>query len=95
MVRVIVEHFLNNKGQEYFPQWIGEIKTYLKNYEGFVSIEQLIDIKNETRTVLLLSFKSLETLMSWAKSQTHDNEIKKLDAFMVQKQISHIFESRD
>lgn len=89
---VFVEHFLNEKGVVYFPDWIREIQRVLEKYDGFQSIQQLKDIQNDQRCLLLLHFENLELLRNWAKSDDHDQMIAKLAQYRFQKQASQILE---
>ena len=78
MVIVLVEHFLSEEGQRYFPEWIEEIAEVLRGFEGFISIRQLTDVENPERCHLLLRFESLDLLRAWADSEEHDQMIERL-----------------
>ena len=78
MILVFVEHFLNEKGQNYFPEWIKEVKEVLNNFDGYIDLEQLRDIQNEKRSLLQLRFDNIALLKKWAASEVHDQMIKKL-----------------
>lgn len=94
MILVIVEHFLNEAGRQYFSRWLEEIETVLKNYEGFQSIEQIQKIEEPESVHLLMHFSSIDLLRKWAKSQEHDDMLGRLKPFMVQKQKSLIFQKK-
>lgn len=92
MILVFVEHFLNENGIAFFPQWITNVRFVLQAYEGFISIKQIKDIENENRCVLELHFANLELLREWAQSTEHDQAIAQLKEYRYQKQRSQIFE---
>lgn len=90
MVIVIVEHFLSTKGQNYFPRWLSDTATILKNSEGFVSID-FIEKVGACGTCLLLKFDSLENLRTWSGSEEHSQALDRLSQYQVKKQISQIY----
>lgn len=91
MIIVLVEHFLNEEGQQYFPTWIEEIAEVLQDFDGFISIRQLTDIDKPERCQLLLRFESLDLLRRWADSAEHDHMIERLSPYQKRKQQSEIF----
>ncbi|UOB16755.1 hypothetical protein [Abyssalbus ytuae] len=93
MIKVFVEHFLNDQGKEYFPSWINEASEVLKNYEGFIEVKQIQDINDEKRLHLLLSFKNFKLFMEWVSSKDHEDVLAKLKPYMLQKQKSQIFKT--
>ena len=84
--------FLNAAGRTYFPLWMQQIETVLSDFEGFISINLLKDIENEGRTLLFLNFASLDALHGWTNSDSHAQELAKLEKFMIRKQESRTFE---
>lgn len=92
MIVVLVEHFLNEDGRRYFPQWIAEIEAVLNGFEGFVSIERLADVDDPERSVLLLRFERLDLLRTWAASDEHDRLIERLAPYRTRTQQSCIFQ---
>ena len=92
MIVVFVEHFLNEEGRRYFPQWITEIEGVLDGFEGFVSIERLADVDDSDRSTLLLRFERLDLLRTWAASPAHDRMIEQLAPYRCRKQQSQIFQ---
>lgn len=93
MIVVVVEHFLNEDGQRYFPTWIEEIAEVLRDVEGFISIRQLNDVDDPERCLLLLRFESIDLLRAWADSEAHDRMIDRLSPYQTRKQTSEIFEA--
>ena len=91
MIIVIVEHFLNEAGQQYFPNWIKEVESVLRQWDGFVKVEQIQNVESENSTHLLLQFESLALLRAWSKSEEHDQMIAKLAPFRLKKQRSAVF----
>jgi antibiotic biosynthesis monooxygenase (ABM) superfamily enzyme len=91
MIVVLVEHFLSEEGQRYFPTWIEETAEVLRDFDGFVSIRQLTDIDNPERCQLLLRFESLDLLRAWADSEEHDRMIGRLAPYQKREQNSEIF----
>lgn len=91
MVIVHVQHFLNEKGQQYFKEWIAEIAQTLRSFKGFHSISILENIDQNNECHLLLTFESEILLRKWANSKEHDNFIQKLKPYQHRKQVSSIF----
>ena len=91
MLLILVEHYLNQEGKNYFEEWINEVRIILGKYKGFQSIEKNEDIENTDRSLLLLKFENLELLRIWSSSQEHDKMIKLLKKYMIKKQKSQIF----
>ena len=91
MIIVVVEHFLNEDGQQYFPTWIDEIAEVLRDVDGFISIRQLTDIDHPERCSLLLRFESMDLLREWADSDEHDRMIERLAPYRKRKQTSQLF----
>lgn len=92
MVVVIVEHFLDEVGRKYFPDWIMEVRQVLKEYKGFHSIQQIRDKDKLDGSHLILYFENLDLLWIWAKSKEHDQLIAKLLPFKIKKQQSQVYE---
>ncbi len=90
MLLVLVEHFLDKSGKEYFDKWINEVRIILNNFKGFQSIERLEDVEDKDRNLLLLKFENLKLLKEWSNSEEHDNMIRLLKNHMVKKQKVHI-----
>lgn len=91
MILVLVEHFLSEEGQQYFPTWIDEIAEVLRDFDGFIFIRQLTDVDEPDRCQLLLRFESLDLLRAWADSEEHDHMIERLSSYQKRKQKSDIF----
>lgn len=91
MVIVLVEHFLNEAGRQYFPSWIKEVETVLQEWKGFVKIDLLKDVESDNSTHLLIQFENLSLLRAWSKSEEHDQMIAKLAPFRLKKQKSKVF----
>ena len=91
MITVIVEHYLNEEGKTVFSSWVNELKKILKPYKGYVSLDQLIDVEDESRTLLELKFENMELLRYWSKSKEHDQAIAQLLEYRIKKQKSQIF----
>ncbi len=94
MIYLFVEHFLTEEGKEYFPHWINIERGELKKFDGFVRIEQLEDMENFFRSILLLNFDVNENLNIWASSKEHELLIEKLNPLMIRKQVSQVFRNR-
>lgn len=94
MIIVHVEHYLNEAGRIYFPQWLSEIADVLRSFEGFETIAQLVDVEDENACHLLLEFESLPLLRAWSKSEAHDEMIGRLEPYRFKKQRSKVFEKR-
>ena len=77
MIIVHVEHFLDEAGQLYFPQWLQEAAAVLRGFDGFLDIRQLRHIETPFACHLLLRFESLSLLQNWAKSAEHDQLISR------------------
>lgn len=92
MVIVIVEHYLNEAGQRYFPAWLEEVEQILREWSGFISIEQIRKVEQSKATWLLLRFENLPLLRAWAKSEDHQGILDLLAPFRERKQHSQIFE---
>lgn len=90
MVIVIVEHFLNTEGRNYFPRWLSDTAAILKNFAGFISICSVEKI-NTHGTFLLLKFNSLENLEAWSGSEEHSLALDKLMQYQIKKQVSQIY----
>ncbi len=95
MIVVFAEHFLNQEGQRYFPDWVDEVAATLSDFDGFISIRRLTDPDHPMRSLLLLYFESRTLLRKWSKSSTHDHLIEKLTPYRRRKQISQIFRLTD
>ena len=89
---VIVEHFLNEKGEAIFPDWIRTTRELLQSYDGFISLVQLKSFDDENRTLLELRFENMQLLRSWSKSDAHDQTIDQLSEYRNKKQVSQVFE---
>lgn len=88
---VIVKHYLNQEGKAFFPSWINSARKVLKEFQGFVSIEQIIPLEDENQSMLLLRFKSHSQLKIWATSAEHEILMDSLKPYMISKQKSEFF----
>lgn len=91
MLHIIVEHFLNKEGQARFSKWVLETRKVLKDFEGFIEINELEDVENNNRSVLLLKFENYSLLRKWSRSNDHEKVLKKIRPHMKKKQKSQIF----
>lgn len=91
MIKVIVEHFLTEQGRDEFSNWILAVQIELKKFKGFISINELIDIQNTLRSILILEFDSYENLKVWSSSISHELMLAQLRPMMIKKQQSQIF----
>ncbi len=94
MIIVYVHHLLNEAGQQYFPTWLQLIADKVRQYEGFISVRQLIAIEHPEQCHLLLEFESLPLLRRWASSPTHDEVVALLDPFRTGPAQATIFEAK-
>ncbi len=92
MILVVVEHFLTDEGMHFFPKWIKKTQHVLKNFEGFISLEQVQSIPHENRTLLLLRFQSLPQLRFWSSSIEHEEVLEELRSYRLVKQKSQIYQ---
>ncbi len=90
MLLILVEHYLDKSGKEYFDEWINEVRIILNKFKGFQSIEKLEDIEDKERNLLLLKFENIKLLRKWSNSEEHNNMIKRLKNHMIKKQKSQI-----
>ncbi len=74
-----------------FPVWLKEAVDTLQDFDGFISVRQLIPIDSPDECHLLLEFENIELLRSWASSRAHDDLIEKLAPYRERKQRSTIF----
>ncbi|PHN04706.1 antibiotic biosynthesis monooxygenase family protein [Flavilitoribacter nigricans] len=95
MIIVLVEHFLNNEGIHYFPEWIDRARPVLAPFEGYLNIRRMKDVENASRCVLMLEFAELGQLRSWAKSTEHNELVALLDPYVVQKRQSKVYSVSD
>ena len=94
MVIAHVHHLLNEPGQRYFPDWLQIAAGKLRQFEGFISIRQLIDIEHPLECHLLLEFDSLPLLWRWSSSPLHDDLIALLEPFRTGPLQSTVFEAK-
>lgn len=87
----LVEHFLNKEGSIYFPLLLKEITEKLKEFPGFISLEQLQEKNHTNRSLLLLKFESAEDLKTWANSKEHKWFLEQLTPFMESKYNATLF----
>lgn len=87
----LVEHFLNKEGTICFPLLLKEITEKLKEFPGFISLEQLEEKKDTNRSILLLKFESAEDLKTWASSKEHKWFLEQLTPFMVRNYDATLF----
>ncbi len=80
-----VQHFLNEEGQKFFPQWIKATKEHMKDFDGFIDFYQaeLHESKIKT-TFFFLIFDTAENLNKWGESEIHNQVINQLIPFMQQ-----------
>ncbi len=90
MLLILVEHYLDKSGKEYFDKWINKVRIILNKFKGFQSIEKLEDVEDKERNLLLLKFENIELLREWSNSEEHNNMIRLLKNHMVKKQKSQI-----
>ncbi len=83
MILIHVEHFLDEKGQEYFPRWLEEVNQVLKGYNGFRGLRQLHNLDTGGGCHLLLEFESRALFDTWATSIKHDEMVARLAPFRV------------
>ncbi len=90
MLFVLIEHYLDKSGKEYFDKWLNEVRIVLTKFNGFQFLEKVEDVEDKERDLLLLKFENLELLRKWANSEEHNNMIKLLENHMLKKQTSQI-----
>jgi hypothetical protein len=86
MVIAHVHHQLNEPGQQYFPDWLQIAADKLRQFEGFISIRQLIDVEHP--------LECLPLLRRWASSPLHDDLIALLEPFRTGPLQSTVFEAK-
>ena len=91
MILVLVEHYLTEEAQYFFPEWISQVREALRDFEGFIALDQIKDLQDDSRSLLLLKFESIELLRVWSSSEIHDQMLEKLKPVMLKKQYSQIF----
>ncbi len=79
MITIFAEHFLNDQGRDYFPDWIAEMEAELRFFDGFKSIEHMRDLKNSERNLYFLQFDAVEHMREWAKSRIRAGFLKKIE----------------
>lgn len=81
--------------RRYFPTWIEQIAGVLQEFEGFMSIQPLVEIDHPERCMLLLllRFERLDLVRQWPASPEHDDMIDHLTPYPERKQESQIFEA--
>ncbi|MBX2874736.1 MAG: hypothetical protein KTR30_21615 [Saprospiraceae bacterium] len=92
MIIVIVEHFLNEAGQTYFPEWVEEVEKVLDRWPGFINLQRIKKVEQPEATWLILRFETLPLLRAWAASEDHEYILGLLTPYRWQKQRSQIFE---
>lgn len=95
MISVHVQHFLNQEGIDYFPEWIEKGKKVLKTFDGFISMKQILYPTKPEETHLILNFDTEKNLKRWSKSAEHHNYLYVLREFTLKKHESSIFEVED
>ena len=90
MVVVFVDHYLNEQGIQYFPDWIRSTRGKVAQFQGFVSLSQL-DEFNQNSCVLELKFQFIEQLKDWSTSQEHTNALEQLLPYRLKKHTSRLF----
>lgn len=90
MLLILVEHYLDKSGKDYFEKWINEVGTVLSNFKGFQSIEKLEDVEDKERNLLLLKFENIELLREWSNSEEHEKVLGLLKHYTIKKQKSQI-----
>ncbi len=91
MIYVLIEHYLSEGGKQYFPKWVDAVRDALKSQKGFLQLEQIKDMEDIDRSLLLLQFNTLENLQLWAKSEVHQTLLQNLQHYRIKKQQSQIY----
>lgn len=91
MVIIIVEHYLNQEGELYFPSWLQEVRNKLKKWPGFIRLK-LLESKGKTQCILYLEFSSKEKLNLWAASIEHSEMLTNISKFKIKKYHSTVYE---
>ena len=90
MLIVFVEHFLTEAGREYFPVWMGEVRTAVAPFPGFRALRKVTDVEQSERCLLFLEFASVEELRVWGGSEAHRRALGKIKPYQVKKQHSQL-----
>lgn len=80
MILVKVNHYLIEKGLDYFPIWFENLFECISKKRGFVDIAHSIN-KYENICNIVLLFDNKSNLNNWATSSEHDKIVGKLDEY--------------
>lgn len=75
MIRVIVEHYLDEQGASLFDEWVNDVQRRAQNYTGYQSVRRVNDIRHPERTIIQLEWDSQESLDTWRASDDHHQVI--------------------
>ena len=92
MIHVLVEHFLSEPGSAYFDEWVTGVRERASKYNGFVSTKRAKVIKAPEKTVIFLEWESGEALAAWRSSQDHEEILKLLHPFQINRSIVQFLE---
>ncbi len=65
MIVILVQHFLNDEGQQGFGEWVENLAQHASRYEGFIAARPLILEADPTQTYVLLEWENDELLDRW------------------------------
>lgn len=88
MIIIHVEHFLNEKGKEYFPTFVKEMRKAMIVYNnGYISLRQLIRENAKGETHFLLEYVNFELLQEFSKIEPHTKLLNELKKYQLKKQV--------
>lgn len=91
MIVAIVQHYLNKKGQQVFPEWISQVEQKLSSFDGFMGIEKIENVRFPEICCLMLQFDTTENLKKWSQSIDHGLLVNELTKYCLQPYRSQIF----
>jgi antibiotic biosynthesis monooxygenase (ABM) superfamily enzyme len=91
MVYVIEEYHLNDEGREYFDDWIMETLRVIPNFEGYHTLQQVEDINQPGRKLLMKIFDTISNFHTWDNSHEHQEVLGKLRPYMTQDRDSTVY----
>jgi len=68
MILALVQHFLNEEGQQLFPAWLTRVAREANRYDGFISLRRLSIPDDPSACCMLLEFADPECLRIWVNS---------------------------
>ncbi len=92
MIRVLIERRVKEGKKGDLTHLLRELRTVSMHQRGYITGETLANVEDESKIIVLSTWRSLEDWRAWEKSEARRKFYKQIEALLVEKPKVTIYE---